>query len=101
MDTIIKLNSQVAGKDKVARLLQYSCRTLWDSLNQKNEAQVALISQLKNLEYILSSFRKRECSLSTICDFKVEVFGDFCVEGDQGKLIRELCLCDPAIFSDL
>lgn len=58
MDVVIKLNSQVAGKDKVARLLQYTCRTLWDSLNQKNEVQLAFIHQLKSLEYLLSSFRK-------------------------------------------
>ncbi|KAG5674600.1 hypothetical protein PVAND_004554 [Polypedilum vanderplanki] len=58
MDIVIKLNSQVAGKDKVARLIQYSCRALWDSLNQKDESQIALIHQLKNLEFILSSFRK-------------------------------------------
>ncbi|CRK93704.1 CLUMA_CG007232, isoform A [Clunio marinus] len=58
MDVFIKLNSEVAGKDKAARLLQYSCRALWDSLNVKNEAHLALIHQLKSLEYILSSFRK-------------------------------------------
>lgn len=60
MDLIIKLNSQVAGKDKTARLLQYSCRALWDSLNAKNDAHLVFIHQLKSLEYILSSFRKRK-----------------------------------------
>lgn len=70
METIIKLNGQVAGKDKVARLLQYSCRAIWDSLNHKDEAQIALISQLKNLEYILSSFRKCEyCFFCQGCKF--------------------------------
>lgn len=58
MDIIIKLNSEVAGKDKVARLIQYSCRALWDSLNAKNDGHLVFIHQLKSLEYILSSFRK-------------------------------------------
>lgn len=60
MDLIIKLNSETAGKDKLARLLQYSCRAIWDSLNVKNEAQLVYIHQLKSLEYLLSSFRKRK-----------------------------------------
>lgn len=60
MDIVLKLNSEVAGKDKVARFLQYSSRAIWDSLNQNDEAQLALIHKLKSLEYILSSFRKRK-----------------------------------------
>lgn len=60
MDLVIKLNSEVAGKDKVARLLQYSCKALYDSLDAKNEAHLAAVHQLKSLEYILSSFRKRK-----------------------------------------
>lgn len=63
MDLIIKLNSEVAGKDKLARLIQYSCRAIWDSLNAKNDAHLALIHQLKSLEYSLSSFRKRKSRL--------------------------------------
>lgn len=55
---MIKINSEVAGKDKIARLIQYGCRALWDSLNAKDDAQLLLVSQLKSLEYILSSFRK-------------------------------------------
>lgn len=58
METIIKLNSQVAGKDKIARLLQYSCRAAWDSLDGKNDNQFEFIHQLKTLENLLSSFRK-------------------------------------------
>lgn len=58
METIIKLNSQVAGKDKIARLLQYSCRAAWDSLNSKNDIQFEFIHQLKTLENLLSNFRK-------------------------------------------
>jgi peroxin-11B len=58
MDLIIKLNSEVAGKDKLARLIQYASRALWDSLDAKNDNHASLIHQLKSLEYILSSFRK-------------------------------------------
>lgn len=58
MDLYFKLNAEVAGKDKIARLLQYSCRALWDSLNAKNEAHLVLIHQLKSLENVLSLFRK-------------------------------------------
>lgn len=58
MDLVIKLNGEVAGKDKLARLLQYSCRVVWDSLNAKDDAHLVFIHQLKSLEYILSSFRK-------------------------------------------
>lgn len=65
MELVIKLNSQVAGKDKIARLLQYSCRAAWDSLNAKEDAQQKIIHQLKSLEFILSSFRKRKCYQSS------------------------------------
>lgn len=60
MDLLIKLNSDVAGKDKFARLLQYSSKAVWDSLNAKDEAQLVAIHKLKSLEYLLSSFRKRK-----------------------------------------
>jgi peroxin-11B len=63
MDLYIKLNAEVAGKDKIARLIQYSCRALWDSLDAKNDAHLALIHQLKQVEFILSSFRKRKIRL--------------------------------------
>lgn len=58
MEYFISLNNNVGGKDKIARLLQYSCRAAWDSLNSKNDAQFMLIQQLKTLENLLSSFRK-------------------------------------------
>jgi peroxin-11B len=66
MDLVIKLNSEVAGKDKLARLLQYACRALWDSLSDKNDTTSAFIHQLKSLEYILSSFRKSKLTLSRL-----------------------------------
>lgn len=60
MDIVIKLNAEVAGKDKLARLLQYSSKALYDSLNSKDDAQLVFIHKLKSLEYLLSSFRKRK-----------------------------------------
>lgn len=63
MEFVIKLNSDVAGKDKVARLLQYSTKAIYDSLNAKEEAQLIFIHKLKSLEFLLSSFRKRKCLL--------------------------------------
>lgn len=66
MDLVIDINQSIAGKDKLARLVQYSCRVLWDSLNAKDEAHSLFIHKLKSLEYILSSFRKCEPTLSSI-----------------------------------
>lgn len=45
------------------RLVQYACRMIWDSLDSSNNKQVDnkdLIDRLKNLESILSQFRKGE-----------------------------------------
>lgn len=58
MDIFIKLNSEVGGKDKIARLLQYSCRAFWDSLDARKRSNTYLIHELKTLENLLSSFRK-------------------------------------------
>nr|XP_023022440.1 peroxisomal membrane protein 11B [Leptinotarsa decemlineata] len=55
MDKIIKINNQTAGRDKIARLLQYISRFLWHRLQQSNKDGVA---GLKNLEFQLSTFRK-------------------------------------------
>ncbi|XP_052867840.1 peroxisomal membrane protein 11B-like [Anopheles cruzii] len=60
MDLIIKLNSQTVGKDKIARLVQYSCRALWASKEANNlgAKTTESIQVLKLIEGILSSFRK-------------------------------------------
>ncbi|KAG5888808.1 hypothetical protein JTB14_032721 [Gonioctena quinquepunctata] len=55
MDQLIKLNNQTAGRDKIARLLQYLSRFLWHRIQQTNKDGVA---GLKNLEFQLSTFRK-------------------------------------------
>jgi len=55
METLIKLNNQTAGRDKIARLVQYLSRLLWYRFEQQNKHGV---HGLKNLEYQLSTFRK-------------------------------------------
>ncbi|XP_065167105.1 peroxisomal membrane protein 11B [Atheta coriaria] len=55
MEVLIKLNTQTAGRDKIARLLQYLSRLLWHRLKQSHCGGV---DNLKNLEYQLSTFRK-------------------------------------------
>ncbi|XP_056636004.1 peroxisomal membrane protein 11A [Diorhabda carinulata] len=55
MDQLIKLNNQTAGRDKIARILQYLSRFIWHNL-QKNRKNGVV--GLKNLEFQLSTFRK-------------------------------------------
>ncbi|CAD7014113.1 peroxisomal membrane protein 11B [Ceratitis capitata] len=57
LDALIKLNNQTAGRDKIARLIQYTSRALWDSL-ESVDASPALADNFKTVEYILSTFRK-------------------------------------------
>ncbi|XP_012264050.2 peroxisomal membrane protein 11B [Athalia rosae] len=57
MDTILKLNNQTAGRDKVIRLLQYGSRASW-YFCQNGERTRQSIDILKSLEYTFSSFRK-------------------------------------------
>uniref|UniRef100_A0AAG5DSV3 Peroxisomal membrane protein 11B n=1 Tax=Anopheles atroparvus TaxID=41427 RepID=A0AAG5DSV3_ANOAO len=59
MDIIIKLNSQTVGKDKIARLFQYSCRALWATKIANHASPTNdSVQLLKHIESILSSFRK-------------------------------------------
>ncbi|KAL3287080.1 hypothetical protein HHI36_001565 [Cryptolaemus montrouzieri] len=55
MDKLVKLNTQTAGRDKIARLLQYMSRFLWHRLQQNHKSGV---ENLKHLEFQLSTFRK-------------------------------------------
>ncbi|XP_022230009.1 peroxisomal membrane protein 11B [Drosophila obscura] len=57
MDKWVQLNNQVAGRDKLARLIQYASRAMWDSLEASNSSP-ALVDNFKTVEYILSTFRK-------------------------------------------
>ncbi|XP_061389077.1 peroxisomal membrane protein 11B [Musca vetustissima] len=57
MDKWVQLNNQAAGRDKIARLIQYASRALWDSLEAADKSP-AMVEDFKSLEYILSTFRK-------------------------------------------
>ncbi|KAH8407640.1 hypothetical protein KR222_008934 [Zaprionus bogoriensis] len=57
MDKWVQLNNQAAGRDKIARLIQYASRAMWDSL-ESNNCHPALVDNFKTVEYILSTFRK-------------------------------------------
>lgn len=57
MDTVIKLNNQTAGRDKLARLAQYLSRLVWHQLELR-KANKYTVDRVKNLESTCSSFRK-------------------------------------------
>ncbi|XP_064551784.1 peroxisomal membrane protein 11B [Drosophila montana] len=57
MEKWVQLNNQAAGRDKIARLIQYASRAMWDSLETSN-GHPALVDNFKTIEYILSTFRK-------------------------------------------
>ena len=57
MDTILKLNEQTAGRDRIVRLMQYGSRAYWYyAQNVRTTQHSAEI--LRSLEYTFSSFRK-------------------------------------------
>ncbi|VVC97017.1 unnamed protein product [Leptidea sinapis] len=57
MDIVININNQTNGRDKLARLAQYTSRLVWHQLEQRNADKYS-IDRLKSLESNLSSFRK-------------------------------------------
>lgn len=57
MDIILKVNNQSVGRDKLARLLQYTSRLLWHQLELRNANKYS-VDRIKNLEITFSSFRK-------------------------------------------
>ncbi|CAH0713214.1 unnamed protein product, partial [Brenthis ino] len=57
MDIVIKVNNQSNGRDKLARLFQYTSRLLWHQLESRNANKYS-IDRIKSLENTLSSFRK-------------------------------------------
>lgn len=57
MDVVIKVNNQSVGRDKLARLIQYTSRLVWHQLEIRNANKYS-IDRIKNLELTLSSFRK-------------------------------------------
>ncbi|XP_014253619.1 peroxisomal membrane protein 11B [Cimex lectularius] len=58
MDMIIKFNCQTAARDKLARLFQYSCRTLWYVMKEYQLSSNNSIGKFESLEYHFSTFRK-------------------------------------------
>ncbi|CAH0695974.1 unnamed protein product [Spodoptera exigua] len=57
MDVIIKVNNQSSGRDKLARLIQYTSRLVWHQLEIRNANKYS-VDRIKNLELTFSSFRK-------------------------------------------
>ncbi|XP_028167595.1 peroxisomal membrane protein 11B [Ostrinia nubilalis] len=57
MDIIIQVNNQSNGRDKLARLAQYTSRLIWHQL-ESNHANKYSVDRIKNLELTLSTFRK-------------------------------------------
>ncbi|OWR40761.1 hypothetical protein KGM_214386 [Danaus plexippus plexippus] len=57
MDIVIQVNNQSNGRDKLARLFQYTSRLLWHQLESRNANKYS-IDRIKSLENAMSSFRK-------------------------------------------
>lgn len=57
MDIIINVNNQSNGRDKLARLFQYTSRLVWHQLEARNANKYS-VDRIKTLEGTLSSFRK-------------------------------------------
>ncbi|CAH2042551.1 unnamed protein product, partial [Iphiclides podalirius] len=57
MDIIIKVNNQSVGRDKLARLVQYTSRLVWHQLESRNANKYS-VDRIKSLENTLSTFRK-------------------------------------------
>ncbi|KAJ8717343.1 hypothetical protein PYW08_005742 [Mythimna loreyi] len=57
MEVIIKVNNQSNGRDKLARLIQYTSRLVWHQLEIRNANKYS-VDRIKNLELTFSSFRK-------------------------------------------
>lgn len=58
MEVLIKLNNQTNGRDKMARLIQYSARSAWYILHQHKLLNPKSVDNLKSLEYNMATFRK-------------------------------------------
>uniref|UniRef100_T1JI86 Peroxisomal membrane protein 11B n=1 Tax=Strigamia maritima TaxID=126957 RepID=T1JI86_STRMM len=57
IETLIKLNSQTQGRDRIIRLLQYGSKFIWWYL-EKGRKDPLWIVRIKDLEYSLSTARK-------------------------------------------
>ncbi|XP_059059661.1 peroxisomal membrane protein 11B [Achroia grisella] len=57
MDILVKVNNESNGRDKLARLVQYTSKLVWHQLETRNANKYS-IDRIKNLESNLGSFRK-------------------------------------------
>ncbi|XP_071440356.1 peroxisomal membrane protein 11B [Hetaerina americana] len=57
MDIIVSLNNQTAGRDKIARILQYGSKATWHYLQDRPLSRRS-VEQLQSLEYTFGSFRR-------------------------------------------
>ncbi|XP_041984437.1 peroxisomal membrane protein 11B [Aricia agestis] len=57
MDIIIKVNNQSNGRDKLARLIQYTSRLVWHQLESRHANKYS-VDRIKSLENTFSTFRK-------------------------------------------
>uniref|UniRef100_A0A1B6MM93 Peroxisomal membrane protein 11B n=2 Tax=Graphocephala atropunctata TaxID=36148 RepID=A0A1B6MM93_9HEMI len=57
MSQFVKFNNQTAGRDKLARLLQYASRVTWYYMLKCNATHKS-VDTVKSLEFTLSTFRK-------------------------------------------
>ncbi|CAG5029505.1 unnamed protein product [Parnassius apollo] len=57
MDIIIRVNNQSVGRDKLARLVQYTSRLVWHQLETRNANKYS-VDRVKSLENTLGTFRK-------------------------------------------
>ncbi|KAL4107738.1 hypothetical protein QTP88_018031 [Uroleucon formosanum] len=57
MNFVIDLNNKTAGRDRVARFVQYGSKTTWHYM-EKNDFDAKSIKKFKQLEQSLAAFRK-------------------------------------------
>ncbi|BES91457.1 Peroxisomal biogenesis factor 11 (PEX11) [Nesidiocoris tenuis] len=58
MEIIVSINNQTSGRDKIARLIQYSSKALWYFIQQNRLSDTKNIEKIKRLEHVFSTFRK-------------------------------------------
>lgn len=58
MEQFVKLNNQTAFRDKIARLLQFSSRMVWDITEKHSLMPKQSVERLKLLDYHLAMFRR-------------------------------------------
>ncbi|VVC24737.1 Hypothetical protein CINCED_3A014722 [Cinara cedri] len=57
MDAFVDLNNKTAGRDRIARFVQYGSKTAWHYM-EKKDFNTESVEKFKNLEQSLATFRK-------------------------------------------